>query len=1064
MKDKFNVYNNVLGWVAFVVGLVTYTLTLEPTVSFWDCGEFISASYRLQICHPPGAPLFLIIGRLFSLFAGGDVTKVAFCINMVSAIAGGLCGAFFFWTITHLGKKILMRGQSELSGQQIVALMASGMVGALTLIWSDTFWFSAVEAEVYASSSFFTTLTFWCILKWENIADEKRSDRWLILIGYLIGLAIGVHLLNLLVIPAIVYVYYFKKYKFTRMGFIKASGVAVAAIAIVQFGIIPGMPSLMANFDYLFVNSLGAGFDIGIYFFLVIVGVFFIASLYYTQTDSRNALIISVLTYAIIFLGSMIINPSFMRVIIWAVITGAIYYFVFMTKSAKAYVNTVILCVAFVIIGYSSYAMIMIRSAANPPIDMNDPQQPFSLLSYLNRDQYGDNPLIYGQYFYAKVVDVEKGPMQYRKGENKYEEVGPKPIRVYDPKDETLLPRMWADRGDYVQSYRQWENIPEGKHATFGKNIDFLLTYQMRFMYWRYFMWNFVGRQNDHQGFGGNVDGNWITGISFIDSWLVGPQKNMPDSIKNEKARNTYFGLPLLLGLIGLFWHFKRAKEDAIVVTTLFLFTGAFIILYLNFPAHQPRERDYAYVGSYQTFMIWIGLGVLALVEWLSKKMDIKLATGVVSVASIACVPVLMGQQNWNDHDRSVRTTALDFASDYLNSCDKNAILFTNGDNDTYPLWYAQNVEGIRSDIRVINLSLLNTDWYADGLKNKVYDSEPVPFSMTPDKYVQGVRDVVYYYQNPEVEKRYGINQNDYYPLKNIIQFITDDKDPLGKLQSQGGESYSYYPTKKFFLKIDKEHVLKTGAVKSKDAAEIADSMKFEISNQALMKADLITLDVLSTVDWNRPIYFAITTGSEVYLNMTNYFQLEGLTYHIVPIANKDQVEGGSYGRINTDILYDNLMNKFKWGNMDKPGVYLDETILRQTKNFRNIFYRLSMKLVEEGKKDLAVKALDRAMQVMPKENVPYDVFVIRLCEAYYAAGAAAKANAILKDMIAESGAKYKYYSGFRSSSSKMASVQEEVKENEQIMEYCQQVAQFNKQDSVAKQFRTQIDNILAGK
>lgn len=1063
MKDKFNLYNNVFGWVAFVVGLVTYTLTLEPTVSFWDCGEFISASYRLQICHPPGAPLFLIIGRLFSLFAGGDVTKVAFCINMVSATAGALCGAFFFWTITHLGKKILMRGQTELNGQQIMALMASGMVGALTLIWSDTFWFSAVEAEVYASSSFFTTLTFWCILKWENFADDKHADRWLILIAYLIGLAIGVHLLNLLVIPAIVYVYYFKKYNYTNIGFLKASGVAIAAIAIVQFGIIPGMPSLMANFDYLFVNTLSIGFNSGIYFFLLVVATFLISALFYSQSDSKIALMVAIASYAIIVVGSLILNVTITALAIWAIITGAIYYFVFTEKASKAYFNTVVLCIAFIIIGYSSYAMVLIRSVANPPINMNNPQQPFSLLSYLNREQYGENPLVYGQYFYAKVIDVEKGAMQYRKGETKYEEVGPKLTRIYDPKDCTILPRMWADRGDYVQAYRQWESIAEGKKATFGKNINFLITYQMRFMYWRYFMWNFVGRQNDHQGFGGNIDGNWISGIPFIDAMLVGPQKDMPESIKNEKARNTYFFFPLILGLIGLWWHFKRAKEDAIVVTTLFLFTGAFIILYLNFPAHQPRERDYAYVGSYQTFMIWIGLGVLALIDWLSKKMDIKLATGIASVASIACVPVLMGQQNWNDHDRSVRSTALDFASDYLNSCQKNAVLFTNGDNDTYPLWYAQNVEGIRSDIRVINLSLLNTDWYADGLKNKVYDSEPVPFSMTPDKYVQGVRDYIVYYQNPEVEKRYGINQTDYYPLKNILQFATDDKDPMAKLQSQGGEMFSYYPTKKFYILIDKEKVKKTGAVHPKDYASIADSMKFEIGNGTLMKADLITLDILSTVDWTRPIYFAITTGSEVYLNMTNYFQLEGLTYHIVPIANKDQVEGGSYGRINTDILYENVMNKFKWGNMDKPGVYLDETILRQTKNFRNVFYRLAMKLVEEGKKDSAVTVLDKAMSVMPKENVPYDVFVVRLCEAYYAAGAPAKANAILKDMVAESAAKYKYYQSYRSTS-KMSSVQDEIKENEQVMEYCQQVCQFNKQDTVAKQLRQQIDNAVAGK
>lgn len=1015
MNNRFNLINNVLGWIAFVIALVTYTLTLEPSVSFWDCGEFISASYRLQICHPPGAPLFLIIGRLFSLMAGGDVTKVAFCVNMVSAVTGALCVMFFFWTITHLAKKVLVKGAAEVNGQQLFAIMVSGLVGALTLTWSDTFWFSAVEAEVYSSSSFFTTLTFWCILKWENVANEKHSDRWLILIAYLIGLAIGVHLLNLLVIPAIVYVYYFKKYQFTRMGFIKASAVAVAAVGIIQFGIIPGIPSLMAKFDLLFVNSMGMPFNSGMFAFLLLLAALIAYGIYWT------------------------------------------------TKNGRVWLNTAILCVAYIVIGYSSYAMVLIRSSANPPIDMNDPEQPFSLLSYLNREQYGENPLIYGQYFYAKVVDVEKGAMQYRKGEKGYIEAGPKLSRVYDPKDCTIFPRMWADRADYIQAYRDWEKIPEGKKATFGKNLDFLFSYQLGFMYWRYFFWNFVGRQNDDQGFGDITRGNWLSGIGFIDKMRLGPQDNIPDSIGGNKAHNTYFFLPLLLGIIGLIWHFRKAKEDAIVVTTLFLFTGFFIILYLNFPAHQPRERDYAFVGSYQTFVIWIGLGVLAVIDMLSKKMNAKAATGVATAATILGVPVLMGSQNWNDHDRSNRSTAIDFASDYLNSCAPNAVLFTNGDNDTYPLWYAQNVEGIRTDIRVINLSLLNTDWYADALKRKVYDSEPVPFSMTPDKYVQGVRDYVVYYQNPEIEKRFGINQNDYYPLKNIIAFMTDDKDPLSKLQSQGGEYYSYYPTKKFFVPVDSASVLKSGVVRPEDAGEIADSMKFEIGNNNLMKADLITLDILATTNWERPIYFAITTGSDVYLNMTNYFQLEGLTYRIVPIQNREPSEGGSYGRINTHILYDNMMNKFKWGNMSDPSIYMDETILRQTKNFRNVFYRLAMKLVAEGKKDSAIKAIDKAMTVMPKETVPYDVFVVRLCEAYYAAGAPEKANAILKDMVAMCADKYKYYARFRGTN-KANAVQPELEENTQIMGYCQQVAEFNHQDAVAKELKATMDNTMAGK
>jgi positive regulator of sigma E activity len=1004
--SRYNLINSVLGWITFAIALITYTLTLEPTVSFWDCGEFISASFRLQICHPPGAPLFLMIGRLFSLMAGTDVTQVAFWVNMVSATTSALCIMFYFWTITHLAKKILVKN-GEADTQQTVAIMMSGIVGALALTWSDTFWFSAVEAEVYASSSFFTALTFWCILKWENVANERHSDRWLILIAYLIGLAIGVHLLNLLVIPAIVYVYYFKKYAFTQMGFIKATGVAVLAIGIIQFVMIPGIPSLMAKFDLLFVNSFGMGFNAGSYFTLIFLAALLAFGLWYS------------------------------------------------VKNNKVWLNTAMLCATFIVIGYSSYAMILIRSAANPPIDMNDPEDPFSLSSYINREQYGDNPLVYGQYFYAKVIDYKKGAMQYRAGDGKYEEVGPKVTRIYDPKDCTVLPRMWADRPDYIQAYRQWEKIPEGKRATFGKNMDFMFSYQLGFMYARYFMWNFVGRQSDEQGFGDATKGNWISGIEPFDNWRVGPQQNIPDSMHN-KAHNTYYFLPLLLGFLGVIYHFKKSQEDAIVILTLFLFTGAFIVLYLNFPAHQPRERDYAYVGSFQTFFIWVGLGVLAVIDFLSKKMSKMVATSIASVVTLAGVPLILVSQNWDDHDRSVRTTAVDFATNYLESCPKNAILFTNGDNDTYPLWYAQNVEGIRSDVRVINLSLLNTDWYADGLKRQVYESAPVPFSMTPDKYVQGVRDYVMYYNNPAVEKTYGVNQTDFYPLKNIIAFVNDDKDPMAKLSSQGGDQYSYYPTKKFFVKVDKEQALKAGAVHPKDAQFIVDSIKWEIGNGNLLKADLITLDIVASTDWTRPICFAITTGSDVYLNMQNYFQINGLVYQIVPILNTGNNDG-TMGRINSDILYENLMTKFKWGGMDKDGVYLDETILRQTKNLRNLFSRLATKLVEEGDTAKAIKVLDRCLEVMPQKNVPYDVFVVRLAEAYYVAGDNAKANLLVKEVAKVYEDKYTYYAQYKKAG-KGAQVQEELGEAGQILGYCMQVAQFHKQEDLFKEIKAKMD------
>jgi hypothetical protein len=1058
--NRFNLVNNVLGWATFVIALVTYTLTLEPTVSFWDCGEFISASYRLQICHPPGAPLFLLFGRIFSLFAS-DVSQVAFWVNMVSATTSALCIMFTFWIITHLGRKLLVSRNEELNGQQTVAVLVAGLVGALATTWSDTFWFSAVEAEVYASSSFFTMLTFWCILKWENVADEKGNERWLVLIAYLIGLAIGVHLLSILVIPAIVYVYYFRKNKFTRNGFIGASMVAIAAIAIVQFGIIPGMPSLATKFDYFFVNTLGMSINSGAITMLVVIAATLAAAIHYSQTNSQTSFYVGAALYAILVLFTFSLNPSFSGVVFWGAMTGLIYYFLIKGHAPRAIVNVAFLSVTFIIIGYSCYAMVLIRSNAKPAINMNAPDNPFSLYSYLQREQYGENPLLYGQYFYAKVVDEKKGAMQYAKtlDGKSYEATGEKIERIYDPKDCTILPRMWADRADYIRAYREWENIPEGKKATFGKNIHFMLDYQIRFMWWRYFAWNVIGRQNDDQGYGDITRGNLQSGIPFIDAMWHGPQDNIPESISSNKANNKYYFLPFIFGLIGMFYHFRKSKEDATVITTLFLFTGVFIVLYLNFPAHQPRERDYAYVGSYQTFFIWVGLGVLGLIDWLAKKMNITMATGIASITAIAGVPVLLVSQNWDDHDRSNRYAALHFAEDYLNSCAPNAILFTNGDNDTYPLWYAQNVEGIRSDIRVINLSLLNTDWYADALKTKVYDSEPINFSMTRDKYKQGTRDYVIFYQNPEVERQFGINQNDYYPLSSIMKFITDDNDPMSKLTSQSGMKFSYYPTKKFYIPIDKEQILKTGTVPEKDAHLIVDTLKWEIGNGTLMKADLIVLDILSSNNWERPIYFAITTGSDVYLNLMSYFRLEGLTYRIVPIKNTDPTDAGTYGHINTDIMYDNLVNKFKWGNMDVEGVYLDETTLRQTRNFRNLFYRLAIKLVAEGDTTRAIKAIDKCVEVMPKSNVPYDIFIIRLAEAYYAAGANDKAENLLKQIVDQAAEKYAYYNRFKGK--QRTAVHTEVEENTNIMMYAMQVAQINRQDELFKYIKGKTDAVM---
>jgi hypothetical protein len=893
--NNFSKLNNIFGWLTFLIAMVVYTLTLEPTVSFWDCGEFIMAAEKLQVCHPPGAPLFLLIGRFFALFAFGDASKVPFMMNMLSALMSALTVLFTFWTITHLARKIVAKPYEELFPVQMIAIIGAGLVGALTLTFSDTFWFSAVEAEVYAASCFFTAITFWAILKWENIASEKHADRILVLIAYMVGLAIGVHLLNLLVIPAVVFVYFFRKYEPTTLRLFKAGGMSLLILIVIQFIIIPGLPLMSAKSDYFFVNTLGLPFYSGFAFFWI----FLIAAF-----------------------------------------TWGIWYSI---KKRKIMMNTALLCVAFVIIGYASYATLFIRSMADVPHDHQNVEDPFALVSFINREQYGDRPLGRGQYYTATQpvrIDYED---TYRKGKERYEIGEKKEIPIYDNDQMTIFPRMWSSRGDHVQAYREWEGIPEGKKPRFSQNLDFFFTYQLGFMYWRYFFWNFVGRQNDIQGHGEISNGNFLTGIDFIDRFWLGPQKGLPQVMKDNKGRNTYFALPLLLGIFGLFFHFKKDAKDAFVVTLLFLFTGILIIVYLNFPPLQPRERDYAYVGSYQTFCIWVGLGVLWLWDLLARKINRTNAAVLATAVGLLASPVLMATQNWDDHDRSNRRTALDFAKDYLNSCAPNAVLFTNGDNDTYPLWYIQNVEQYRTDVRVVNLSLLNTDWYADILKRPVYNSPPIPGSLTPDKYRQGTRDYVIYYNNPALK----IDQTKSYNLKDIIDFIGNDKDPRAKFTYNARTTLSYFPTKKFFIPVDKDAVLANGTVAAKDADSIVSRVEFDIDKNGIYKNDLIVLDFIANNNWERPVYFTTTTGREAYLNMEDYFQLEGLAYRLVPVKARDRSAGE--GRINTDIMYDNMMNKFVWGNMDQD-VYLDGTILRQCRNFRMTMFRLAMTLSDEGK------------------------------------------------------------------------------------------------------------------
>ncbi|MFI5219876.1 MAG: DUF2723 domain-containing protein, partial [Bacteroidia bacterium] len=717
--NKYNRVNNIFGWLAFIIAAYVYLSTIEPTGSFWDCGEFIATANKLQVGHPPGASLFLMTARLAILFAGNDVTLIPVTVNALSALASAFAILFLFWTITALCRKIVKPETGEnYSTPQLITIIGSGLVGALAYTFCDSFWFSAVEGEVYAMSQFFTAIVFWAMLKWEHVANEKHADRWMILIAYLMGLSIGVHLLNLLCIPALAFIYYFKKYPVTRWGIIKTAIIGVMVLMVVQYGIISGFVQLGAHFDLLFVNSFGLPFWSGFLFFILLIVVGILWGLRYTKQKNKP---------------------------VW---------------------NTAILCFAFILVGYSSFAMTVIRSMANPPLDENNPEHAFNLLGYINREQYGDRPLGYGQYYNARVVDQEEGAMNYAAIDGKYKEAGRKIIPVYEKDKCTVFPRMYSSQDNHVSAYKEWAGVKGDATPTMSQNLKFFFTYQVGHMFWRYFMWNFVGRQNDIQGHGGITKGNWLSGIKGIDKIRLGPQDHLPKSMTWNKALNKFYFLPFILGILGMLWHFKRNKSDGFVVMLLFIMTGIAIVVYLNQNPYQPRERDYAYAGSFYAFAIWIGMAVMALTDWLKKAVSPVVSSVAVTLICLFAGPVIMAKDGWDDHDRSHRYTSRDFASNYLNSCAPNAVIFTNGDNDTFPLWYAQEVEGIRTDVRVVNLSLLNTDWYIDQMKRKAYSSDPVPFTWTLDKYVQGTRDYVPFYDR---------NLSGYTNLKDVMDFIISD-------------------------------------------------------------------------------------------------------------------------------------------------------------------------------------------------------------------------------------------------------------------------------------------------
>jgi len=1018
---KYKLINTSLGWVVFFIASAVYILTSEPTMSFWDCGEYIATAFKLEVGHPPGAPLFQMIGRFFSLFAFGNLAHVARMVNTMSALCSGLTIAFLFWTITMIGKKIAARNKEEITTAKMLAIMGAGLIGSLAYTFTDSFWFSAVEGEVYAMSSFFTAVVFWAIFKWEEQADEKHAYRWLLLIAYLVGLSVGVHMLNLLAIPAITLVYYFRKFPERGWkGIVIALITGVLLLAIVMYVIIPWVINLAGLTELLFVNSFGLPFNSGtIFYLLALVGL-----------------------------------------IVW----GLIYT----RKKVKPVLNTIFLAFTFILIGYTSFLMLVIRSNANTPIDENNPENAMYLLSYLNREQYGDWPLFSGPYYNAPVIDRKDGNPVYTKdnasGKYVITDKKEKTIPVYDPRFTTIFPRMWSGlEKKHADEYKRWGKVkgvpveiqggeqPETVYKpTFSENLTYFWNYQVVHMYYRYFMWNFAGKQNDSQGMGSKVEGNWKSGIAFIDEMRLGPQK-IPAS-RASKADNSFYFLPLILGIIGIFFTLKKDYRSSIVILLLFLMTGMAIVIYLNQYSPQPRERDYAFAGSFYAFAIWIGLGVIQLAEWLGKVLEGKFSAILVTVLTFFLVPVIMGQQGWNDHDRSGRYTGLAIAENYLNSCQPNAILFTNGDNDTFPLWYAQEVEGIRTDVRVVNLSLLNTDWYIDQMKRKAYDCDPVPFSLSREKYRQGNHDVTYFIENDQVK-------NTYIDVKDIFNILNNNESKLKLNTSQYG-TVDFFPTKKFMVTYDSVAVVNQKLVPSKYLNRL-DTIRWSIERPAVEKNHLMVLDLLANNNWKRPVYFCMTMGNDVYLGLEKHFFLEGLAYRLLPVrANPG---GNEVGEENTSIMYDNVMNKFIWGNIQDPKVYLDEQNQRMIMNFMNMFGRLADALIREGQKEKARKVLDRAMELFPRTSVPYNFFTLPVVDGYYKIGEVAKANDIAEWIYKTEKEDLEYLFSFKNEDLKANDTN--MQEALMTLQRLGAIATENKQDALAKKidpvFKTYYDRFV---
>lgn len=1011
MKN-FQKLNNIFGWITFAIASVVYLLTIEPTASWWDCGEYIATAFKLQVGHPPGAPLFQMIGRFFSLFAFGDVTHVAMMVNIMSTLCSSFTILFLFWTIVLFARKFYQDAEGMTTAREYT-IFAAAFIGSMVYTFSDTFWFSAVEGEVYAMSSCFTAISFWAILKWESVAHEKHAYRWLVLIAFIIGLAIGVHLLNLLVIPATCMVYYYKKYKPTKTGMLLTFILSILILAFVMFIIIPYVVELSGKFDILFVNSFGLPFNTG------------------------------TITYFVLLIG----------LIIW----GLIYTH----KKGKTLLNTILLAFTFILIGYSSFIMLVIRANTDTPINENAPKDAVSLLSYLNREQYGDFPLFYGQYYNAPIVDYADGKPYYQKDQKsgKYVVIDERKgtIPVFDPRFTTLFPRMWSNqRKGSAEFYKKWggDGIPievtgqDGNpqtlnKPTFGENLKYFFSYQIGHMYIRYFMWNFSGRQNDVQGFGSSEDGNWITGIPFLDKMRLGhDQTNLPDSRKN-RGTNKYYMLPLILGLIGFFFQLKKDSKGTMILGLLFIMTGLAILVYLNQQPYEPRERDYAYAASFYAFAVWIGIGIIPLVNWLKKKISENLSVILVFALTLVLVPGIMAKENWDDHDRSAKYACRDFAADYLNSCDPQGILFTNGDNDTFPLWYDQEVEGIGTNVRVVNLMLSSGPWYIDQLYKKVYDSDPIPFTLSQKQYQQGTNDIIPFYD---------IGIKGYVELKDMIDFIKSD-NPRTFLTLQNGEKMKFFPSKKVKITVDSAACVKYGIVPKHLRGKMVDSICWTIRSNQLYKNDLMLLDLLASNQWKRPLYFAAPSSVNHCAAIDSFCLVQGWVYKFMPVKadSADYIQG--MGGVDAQTSYDIFQNKCKWGNLNDPHVYVDPESLNNTVRPRTNMMRVAKTLLAEGKKKEAIDVMDTYIKYFPDSKVSFDMYMLPYAELYYQAGATEKANKLMERIAAIYSQNLDYYYSFTGNYRQY--FDQDIQTSLGILRRMSMVASENKQTKLAAKMDT---------